>query len=220
VGGLSGTVSTTLGARFDVTGYVHDIPFFGPWNFCFYCNNYQLDTTITLGAMGAQRTGSDSFALAGVGPSLAGIAGATLNLNTTQTARFTPTNLTGTMVYTHRGTGTSRSLAFTLDSVIDLMPNLDLLGIWDFSFTGVDLHDVFSTSIGGNLSVNINVFGLINQSFPFGNFTALNTPAFELDFAAAAPFQPFSILVPEPGTLLLFGVGAVGLIAVGQRRRT
>lgn len=218
VAGLTGNVATNLGARFDVTGSVHDIPFFGPWDFCFWCNNYQLDTNITLGGMGAQRTGTDSFALAGVAPDIA-VASAKLNLNANQTARFTPTHLTGTLAYTHRDTGTTRSLAFTLASLVELMPQLDLAGIWDFRFSGLDLHDLFSTTIGANLSVDIDVFGLVSHSFPFGNVSLLNTPSFELDFAAASPFQAFSILVvPEAGTLLLFVAGNAGLLLVGRRR--
>jgi hypothetical protein len=216
--GLSGNVGTNLGARFDVTGFVHDIPFYGPWDFCIACNNYQLDTSITLGGMGTQRTGTDSFALVGVGPDIL-VASAQLNLNVNQTARFTPTNLTGTLSYTHRDTGSTRSLAFTLSSVIDLLPQLDLLGVWDFSFSGLDLHDTFSTTIGSNLSVDIDVAGVVSHSFPFGNVPLLNTPTFELDFASVSPFQSFSIfVVPEPGSLLLFAAGATGLLGVGRRR--
>ncbi len=129
-----------------------------------------------------------------------------------------------------RSTPTSRSQAWgrsaqrairsrSLASVLDLLLDLDLAGIWDFTFSGLDIRNTFNTTIGGNLSVDVDVIGLVSQGFPFGNISLLNTPSFEVDFAALSPIQSFSVLVvPEPATLLLALAGGVGLFAIGRRR--
>ena len=41
--GTSGSFASHLDATFNVAGFVHDIPFYGPWNFCFHCGNYSPD---------------------------------------------------------------------------------------------------------------------------------------------------------------------------------
>ena len=217
--GVSGSVQSHLGARFDVTGYVHNIPFNGPWDFCVYCANYALDTSITLApTLGTERTGTDSFGVAGVGPDIA-VASAQLTLNANQTARFTPTAVTGAMTYTHRESGLERSLLFALSSVSVLDPILDLAGTWDFVFSKLDVTNSFRSTIGANLSIDVSVIGLFSENFPFANVSLLNTPAFGLDFATLAPIAAFSIMVvPEPGTLLLLGLGLGGLAASGRRR--
>jgi len=217
--GVSGNVQSHLGANFDVTGFIHDVPFYGPWNFCLYCADYALDTSITLApTLGTQRTGTDSFGVAGVGPDIV-VASAQLTLNANQTARFTPNAVQGTMTYTHRDSGLTRSLLFSLSSVSVLDPILDLLGEWDFVFSGLDVTNSFSSTIGANLSIDVSAIGLFSESFPFANVSLLNTPSFGLDFAALAPIAAFSItVVPEPGTLLLLGLGLGGLAASSRRR--
>jgi hypothetical protein len=217
-GNVSGSVGSHLGANFNVTGFIHDVPFVGPWDFCLYCANYSLDTSITLApTLGTQRSGSDSFGVAGVGPDI-GVASAQLTLNANQTATFNPTAVTGAMNYTHRESGLTRSLILSLSSVSVLDAILDLPGEWDFEFTGLDVANTFRSTIGANLSIDVDLIGLFSESFPFANVSLLKTPTFGLDFAALAPIPAFSItVVPEPGTLLLFGLGLAGLAANGRR---
>lgn len=214
----SGSFASHLGASFDVTGYVHDIPFYGPWDFCIYCNNKSLDPSLSYTPVfGTQRSASDSFGIAGVGPDI-GVASAQLTLNANQTTYFRPDSLFGALQYTNRDSGLTRSVMLSLTGTSFLDVNLDQPGIWDFTFTGLDIADTFHSTIGSNLSVDINVIGLIDQSFPFGSIPLLNTPSFGLDFASLGPLSAFSILVPEPGTGLLLVSGLLGLAAFGRRR--
>jgi len=217
--GVTGNVQSHLGARFDVTGFVHNLPVYGPWDFCVYCANYALDTSITLApTLGTQRTGADSFGVAGVGPDI-GIASAQVTLNANQTARFTPSAITGAMTYMHRESGVERSILFALSSVSVLDPILDLMGTWDFVFSKLDVTNSFNSTIGANLSIDVSAVGLFSKNFPFANVSLLNTSPFGLDFATLAPIAAFSItVVPEPGTLLLLGLGLGGLAASGRRR--
>lgn len=202
-----------------MTGFVHDIPFFGPWDFCLYCANYALDPSRSFTPVfGTQVTASDSFGVAGVGPDSV-IASAQLTLNANQTIRFRPDALVGSLGYVHRESGLARSLPFSLSGVPVLDALLDRNGIFDFTFSGLDIANTFSTTIGANLSIDIAALGL-EWTFPFANVSLLNTPSFDLNFATLGAVSAFSIVVPEPGTLLLLGAGLAGLALSGRRPRT
>ncbi len=219
--GTSANVKTHLGAHADVTGFVHDVPLFGPWDFCFYCQDWSLDTNITFApTFGVQRSASDSFAVAGVGPDIA-LASAKLSMNANQTSFFTPSALTGLLTYRHRDTGTLRTASLSLAGLGFVDVDLDLPGIWDFAFLDLDIANVFSTKIGMNLSADLDCcFGAVSKTFPFGNVSLLDTPSFGLDFGALSPGGGFSIaVIPEPGTALLLAVGLGGLAGFGRPRR-
>jgi hypothetical protein len=220
-----GSVQSRLGARANVTGYIHDVPFFGPWNFCIYCANYALDTNILLSgaSFGSQRSDGDRFDLLGVGPDLtvlgATVAKAQVTLGIDQTARFTPRTVFGDLVYTHRETGLQRLLSFDVVTAPTFDVHLDLPGIWDFGFLDVDLDNRFSTSIGGSLAIDVALLGVISERFAFANLNLLNTPSFGLDFGSRTVSSAFSIeVVPEPSTALLLGAGLAGLAISGRSR--
>jgi hypothetical protein len=215
--GSSASFGTDLGARFDVTGFVHDIPFFGPWDFCLYCANWQLDPSRSFTPVFGQTvTASDSFGVAGVGPDI-GVASAQLTLNANQTASFRPTALAGTLAYVHRESGRARAIPFSLSGVSVLDALLDEAGTWDFTFLGLDIRNVFSSVIGANLAIEVSAVGA-SWDFPFANVSLLNTPSFELNFASLSPLSAFSITVPEPSTLFLMSAGLGGLLLGGRRR--
>jgi hypothetical protein len=215
--GSTSSFRTDLGAHFDVTGFVHDVPFVGPWDFCLYCADWQLDPSRSFTPVFGQTvTASDSFGVAGVGPNI-GVASAQLTLNANQTASFRPTALAGTLAYAHRESGLARAIPFSLSGVSVLDALLDVPGTWDFTFLGLDIRNVFSSVIGANLAIELSAVGL-SWDFPFANVSLLNTPSFELNFASLAPISAFSITVPEPSTLLLMSLGLGGLLLAGRRQ--
>ena len=162
--------------------------------------------------------------MAGVGPDLsvlgATVARAQVTMGIDQTAYFTPESIIGDLVYTNRDTGIQRMVPFDLmNPVLDV--NLDLPGIWDFSFENVDVNSLFDTSIGGSLALDVDLIGVISKHFPFANLHLLDTPSFALDFAALDVPTGFSIaVIPEPSTGLLFGMGLAGLALCGRPRST
>lgn len=222
-GVTGGSVQSSLGARANLTGFVHDVPFFGPWDFCIYCANYGLNTNIVLSgaSLGSQRTGSGAFSVAGVGPDLtilgATVARAQVDIGISQTTRFTPQSVLGNLVYTHQASGTTRSLPFSIANLSVLDVDLDQVGTWDFSFEGLDLKNLFNSSIGATLAFDVSLLGILNGNWPFANLNLLNTPSFGLDFGSQGIAAAFSInVVPEPGTLLLLGSGLLGLVLIGR----
>lgn len=163
-----------------------------------------------------QRSASDSFGVAGVGPDI-GIASAQLTLNANQTAYLEPEALTGVMTYTHRSMGETHSLPFSISGLSILDAELDRPGTWDFSFADLDIANTFHTTIGANPSVDLSAVG-VSKSFPFSNISLLNTPAFDPDFASLSPLASFSVQVPEPGTLVLMALSLAGIAISGRRR--
>lgn len=214
----SGGFSTNLGARADLTGYVHDIPFYGPWNFCFYCKNWSLQTSSSsTPGFGLTRSDTDAVSVAGVGPDI-GVASAQANINATQGANLRLDRFTGILSYTHRDTGTTYTTPFSFAGASVLTANLDMEGMWDFSLLSVDLANTFWSTMGGSLSFDVDVIGLINESWSFASINLLNTGGFDLNFGSKNLLDTFSIYVPEPATGLLLATGLIGLAVAGRRR--
>ena len=214
----SGSFSTNLGASASLTGFVHDVPFFGPWDFCIYCQNWSLQTgSSATPGFGTTRSGTDAVSVAGVGPNI-GVASATLNLNATQQSNLRLDSLRGVLRATNQTTGTTHLTPFTGAGSSLVGVTLDENGVWDFSLLSLDLGNTFWSTMGAGFSFDIDVFGVISESFPFANVPLLSTGGFELDFAERTVTNLFSITVPEPGTALLLASGLLGLLVFQPRR--
>lgn len=215
----SGGFGTDLGANIDIEGYVDRIPFGSRWDFCFYCAGPTLNTSSSSRPdFGVTRTDTDSISLAGVGPSFLSLASAQMNLNATQRSNLRLDEFTGVMTYENLDTGTNGLLGFALDqaSVLDVL--LPEAGEWRFGFLDLDLDNTFWSTMGGSLSLDIDVFGVIDESWSFASLDLLDTPRFALDFGELDVASAFSITVPEPGSGWLLASGLVGLAFAGRRR--
>ncbi len=217
----SGGFSTDLGAQVDITGYVDHIPFGSRWDFCFYCQDWQLDTGSSAApGFGVTRSGSDSVSVAGVGPSFGSIASATANVNATQTSNLRLDGFTGLLTYTNQTTGTSGVTALALSSASVLDIDLPEVGDWDFGFVGLDLDSTFWSTMGASLSFDIDVFAVVDESWAFASLDLLDTGGFALDFGSQSVASAFTISVPEPGPMFLVASGLLGLAFFGRPRRS
>ncbi len=177
-----------------------------------------------------QITGSDSTTIGGVGLDvLAAKVGADSDIE--QTDKFTASAIDGVLAYALRGSGTSSSATFSLDTDSGLTMDIGLtdVGIWDFWFEDVALDNLFSTSFDAELVVWENHRGC--GSFPYSRWCGKNGytladigvydgDPFALDFNSITTERAFSIQVggtqvPEPTTLALMGLGLAG---IGYRR--
>jgi hypothetical protein len=219
-GPTSGNFSTNLGARANLTGFVHDIPFAGPWDFCFYCKNWALSTSSSSApGFGVTRSDTDVISVAGVGPSFGSLASAQLSLNATQRSNLRLDDFNGLLTWEHVESGTTGMTPFSTAGTSVLGVMLDQEGTWNFGFADLDLANTFWSTMGASLSFDINVFGVINESWPFSGLNLLNTGGFDLDFAKKNVATAFSITVPEPGTGLLMTIGLSGLGVFGRRTK-
>ena len=220
-----GRFASALEAYVNVNGFVRDVPIFGPWEPCVYCQDWSLnasDTDSLFFDLGDTLVANDDFSVAGVGPEVPGLFGPLaslqLNLNATQSSRFTPESIAGTMQARHRATGALRRVGFDLVDTSFLDIELDLAGHWDFSFLGLDLENTVNTTIGAGLSLDAFVAGLFDRRVNFGSVPLLSTGDYGIDFADRSVSNWFTITVPEAGTGMLLVAGLCGLFAFGLPR--
>jgi hypothetical protein len=229
-GGGAASFNTSFGASMDVFGFATgDTGFpFGVIDIHISAPPFPLGNTlqtsrspVTTGlGSAATWSGATNFDIPAVSVPLIAEFGPTFKV--TQGSSFTPTGIDGTMVYTHRETGTRYETAFSVGGVP--VVDLGLEGWWDFSIEDLTLRNTFRTGFDGAIGGYVDVIILGRHELTSPNFNLFDVSAFGLTFGQLGVNQAFSIFVtdaqapvPEPGTLVL--VAMVAGAAVWRKRR-
>ena len=202
--GGSGSMSTRFGASIDVYAFARGLDFgvFGtlttkvsvpPFPFG---NNLNAARNFTRGLGSAQSWSGatnldintiefppDPFTLVEAGPTF----------KVTQSSSFKATGISGTLVYTHRPTGTTRSTSFSAGAAP--LVDLDAEGWWDFSVRDLLLGNSFSTGFDGAIGGFVDVFGFDRRELTTRNFNLFDTSSFALSFDRPDIDDAFSIRV-------------------------
>ncbi len=220
-----GSLHSTIGAHAQLTSSVGNV---GP--------DFQLNVNKTFTpVLDQQVTGSNSLPNIVTLPLVDVVAAeAGVGMGVSQTDRFTPNGVSGTLFYSRQGSGIENHVDFLVDlsSGLTLPVDLTEAGTWDFWFGDSLLNNSFRTSMALDLGVyastvaGCGTLGLhsCETSYTLVSPTIYTGDAFGLDFNPSAPSGRFSIdvlgqptAVPEPSSLTLLGLG--GLAMVGRRRR-
>jgi hypothetical protein len=221
-----GSFRTDLGAEFDVFANVN----VGRWDFKLSAPGFpvgdSLSASKSVTGLGKKATDTDqanfnisAFWFLGVemGPTF----------GVSQTASFLAKSIAGTLVYTHRNTGTTRTAAFKVgEGAYDPFVKLDKSGAWDFALANVRLANTFTTRYDAKLGGFIKVpfvdpfewtptgFPIMSKSFSLGFNSISKDRAFKIFVDSPEPAP-----VPEPGSLVLLGCGILAFGIVRARRR-
>ena len=151
-----------------------------------------------------------------------GTLGPTINLDLDQTIYLNPTGLDGRLVYRNLHTGETGMRDFNIPTAATFGVGLDLdQGDWEFSILNLNLLNSFRNNIDVELRP---AFDYIVGSWPppgDGLFSVgLIDETFSLAFNSIAQVGSFRLqVVPEPGTLALFGI-ALFVLGSSTRKRT
>lgn len=234
-----GKLDSLLGADINVDGYVLGV------KFDIYDRDYSLDVDkIFTPMIDMTVTGNDSFtgASGSVGPNIV-VASATagVDVDVSQDVNFTGTEITGMLMAKHRDSGLMTMTSLLLDTAANETLTLDLVkgGYWDLKYVSLDLNSEFFTEFFLDLVPFVQYTvglgcgdpgddsdnGVLCGGDGRADWKLLSIPLFEsatfaLAFDDIAATSEFSVhIVPEPGSLVLFGVGLAGLGLMRRRRR-
>jgi hypothetical protein len=154
------------------------------------------------------------------------VIGSTRTVDAHNNTSTNPTAETGVPIYFVNDTKLADNNADLWDGSIDVPFSINENGdtITGLAFTGTTTNGTPSNNPRNSLGFN-GVDGITNSVwqgdalFTGGTWTIGNATS---DQSTTLPFRAMSgvlTVVPEPGSLILMSIGAVGLISFGRRRR-
>jgi len=210
-----GLLKSDLGAWLNVSGYV-DIDILDvSWDILDYDWGLNVKEIFTP-AIGTKATGSDDLTLFDVGVGFE-IVEAGVNINIYETLELDPHSVNGVMVYKNKSSSFMGSTNFSLTSgsPVSVAANLNQVGVWDLWFIDLSLFNTLTTDFDLTLNPYIDYF--------FGDWETtlagidLYNNSFALDFDKLSTSKFTISIVPEPGTIFLFGIGILGLACMNRK---
>lgn len=222
-----GALHSTIGAHAQLTSSVGNV---GP--------NFQLNVNRAFTpVLDQQVTGSNSLPNIVTLPLVDVVAAeAGVGMGVSQTNRFTPTGVSGTLFYSLQGSGLVSSTDFLVgtNSGVTLPVDLAEAGTWDFWFGTSLLNSSFSTSMALTLGVYASTIagcGTLHLESCETSYTVLSPTIytgdpFGLEFDPSATSGRFSIEVleqptevPEPSSLTLLALGGLAMVVRRHRHK-
>ena len=149
-----------------------------------------------------------------------------LDFDLSQSSSFESLSLDGMLRHTHRETGLTQYLPFSVGSgsATSVIPDITRPGWWDFSLLDMSLVNRFSSDFGMSLvptiSLDVPLIYSHTWEWPQDLGTFYSTGQFELDFNEAQWSNAFSAYqTPEPGSFILLATGGI-LAAIRRIRRS
>jgi hypothetical protein len=188
-----------------------------------YSNGYALDIDKEFTpAFNSTVVGNDEVAVAGISAGV-GVAEAGLDFEVDQTANFKAKGIQGFVAARHRESGMTRLDPFFLDVMLSSLSvpiDLPKTGYWDISFVSLGLLNDFSTGFDLELEPFVEVdIGVWDNRWDIEvpGIDIYDTPVFSLAFNSLDTQEISIFVTPEPSTVLLLGLGVLGLIGFSRK---